>query len=380
MKIAFIGQKGIPATYGGIERFTEEVASRLAQLGHEVTVYVRPHYLKSAMDEYGDTLNWMGKNTFLWKGARGKVVYSYHSKHLDALSHSALCAVQALFEDYDAIVYQAIGPSCLSFISRLFSKALVATIIHSLDWQRSKWGLVAKIIFRCSEPAAIVFPQVVCAVSPSLQEYIRAKYGRQAVVLTPGIGIKPGGHGEGIRDLGLEPQQYILFLNRIVPEKGCHYLLEAFNRLATDKILVIAGDSSQDPGYYEALKSHYSGERIRFLGYVESSMVPDLYANALLYVLPSEVEGLSQTLLEAAAYGCPILASDIEENTKLLGQMGAYFEKGNVKDLAEKLEKIIRDGYPFINQVDILRQYVKDNFSWEHTCSTLIDAINSVKK
>jgi glycosyltransferase involved in cell wall biosynthesis len=375
MKIAFIGQKGIPATYGGIEKFTEEVAIRLSNLGHEVTVYTRPHYLKTSEKDFNTELKWLSPNALTYNGVLIKRIPSIPTKHLDTFSHTFLCTCDALLGDYDAIIYQAIGPSSLSVIPRLFSKSLVISIIHSLDWKRKKWGHLARILLRIAECFSIYSPKRVFVISDTLRQYFASRYRRKTTVLTPGIEIDQQIDIHLIEKLGLIPHEYILFLNRIVPEKGCHYFLEALAKIKTDKKVVIAGDNTQEPRYFERLKQRFSNDQILFLGYVEKKVKCALYANAFLYVLPSEIEGLPQTLLEAAAYGCPVLASDIPENLKVLGENGFYFRRGDAEDLANKLEYLLKNPETLTSHVAFLKDLIKQTYSWGRTCSALLEGI-----
>ena len=295
-------------------------------MGHQVTVYARSHYLDGPGKEQRSKLGWVTKRSFVWKNVLVRIVPSFPTKHLDAISHTVLCSLDALVRRYDAVVYQAIGPSSCSFIPRLLSSSKVIVIIHSLDWRRQKWGRLAQILLRAAEYPSTHFPHHLFVLSGILQDYYRERRGSDSEVLPPGIEISENGPRKSLEGLGIEQGKYVLFLNRIMPEKGCHYLLDAFSRIETNCRLVVAGDNSQEPDYFKKLMRDYRDKRIIFLGYVPKDVLSALYSNAFLYVLPSDVEGLPQTLLEAAAYGCPTLASDIPENMQTLRGQGALFQ------------------------------------------------------
>ncbi len=376
MKIAFIGQKGIPATYGGIEKFTDEVSTRLAAMGHQVTVYARSHYLDGPGKEQRSKLGWVTKRSFVWKNVLVRIVPSFPTKHLDAISHTVLCSLDALVRRYDAVVYQAIGPSSCSFIPRLLSSSKVIVIIHSLDWRRQKWGRLAQILLRAAEYPSTHFPHHLFVLSGILQDYYRERRGRDSEVLPPGIEISENGPRKSLEGLGIEQGKYVLFLNRIMPEKGCHYLLDAFSRIETNCRLVVAGDNSQEPDYFKKLMRDYRDKRIIFLGYVPKDVLSALYSNAFLYVLPSDVEGLPQTLLEAAAYGCPTLASDIPENMQTLRGQGLYFKHGDVESLTEGLKWALSNPVGLRSAADRVGTFVRHTYSWERTCAVLLEGIS----
>ena len=355
LKIAFIGQKGIPAIYGGIENFTEEVSIRLAEKGHRVTVYCRPHYT-----------SFEG----LYRGVDLKKIKSIKTKHLDALSHTFFCSLDSLGKDFDIICYQALGPSSLCFIPRFLGKTKVFTLIHSLDWKRKKWGKAAQFLIRMAEYPSILFPHKVAVVSDALKSYFEEKFNVRVEKITPGI--KPAKFREPgrIKEFGLEKDKYILFLGRLVPEKGCHYLLEAFQNLDTDFKLFIAGDGYFSDEYLKTLHQKKS-DKIIFGGYVDEKLKEELYSCAYLFVLPSEMEGLPHTVWEALSYGKCVLTSDIPENREAFGPWGITFKNRDILDLKEKL-KLLLSRKDLVNSKNKERmEYIGKNYSWDKTADGL---------
>ncbi|HEX9912326.1 MAG TPA: glycosyltransferase family 4 protein [candidate division Zixibacteria bacterium] len=355
MKIAFIGQKGIPATYGGVEDFTEKVALRLSKKGHQVTVYCRPYYTQIEGE---------------YKGVGLKKIKSIKTKHLDAISHTLFSSLDTLFKDYDLINYQGIGPSSLSFLPRLNSKTKVVVTIHSLDWKRKKWGPLAKTLLRVAEYPSVFFPHKVATVSQELKSYLEKRFKREIFKFTPGIDPPNYREPQRIKRFGLEKEKFILFLGRLVPEKGCQYLLEAFKDLDTDYKLFVAGNGFFSEDYLKKLHL-YKSERIIFGGFVEKEVLDELFTNAYLYVLPSEVEGVPQTLLQALSYGRGVLASDIPENKEVMDKWGFYFRNKDVKDLKENLASLLNDKELVLNGGNQRSSYVKSKFSWDRTADDL---------
>lgn len=325
MKIAILGTKGIPATWGGIERHVEELAMRFVRAGHEVTVYCRPYYTTTT-DEF-------------YEGIRLKKLPTIRRKNYDAITHTLLATLHLLREHYDMVHYHAIGPATLSIIPRVFGKKTVATV-HGLDWQREKWGRRARTYLKFGEHAAVWFPHSTIAVSRFLKDYLETKYHRRVNYIPSAVSDPVFLPPSAIRSYGLEGGDYILFVARLVPEKGAHFLIDAFAGLRTDKKLVIAGGSSDSDEYVERLKAA-AGDRVIFTGYVYGDVLHELYSNAYCYVHPSTIEGLPITLLEAVAYGRCVVASDIPPNLEVVKDAGIAFESKNVEDLCRALQTAI---------------------------------------
>jgi glycosyltransferase involved in cell wall biosynthesis len=348
LKIAMLGQKGIPATYGGIERHVEELATRLVERGHDVTVYCRPYYTK-IRGEY--------------RGVRLAQVPSIRTKHLDTATHCALAVPRILAGDYDIVHVHALGPSMFAHLPRLRGMKTVVTV-HGLDWQREKWGAFASWVLRRCEYTATEFPNRTIVVSKALREYFQEKRDCSVTYIPNGTVLPHVREASQIREMGIEPGRYILFVGRLVPEKGCHYLLEAFRKVDTDLNLIIAGGTSFSSEYVEHL--HEMGnERTRFLGYVYGDVLDELYSNARAFVLPSDIEGLPIALLEAMSFGNCCLTSDIPENLEVIGDCGATFRQGDVDDLAEKLAELLANEDRCRSIGDRARRHVLETYDWD---------------
>ena len=324
LKIAFLGLKGIPFP-AGIENFTEEVGARLAARGHQVTVYVRPYVEVGAC----------------YKGMRIVHLPSINTKHLDAITHTFLATLHVLGSDADIVHFHALGPSVFAWLPRLCGRVTVSQV-HGLDWGRAKWGWFARQCLRAAETAALYFPHRTMAISRDLVGYFAARYGRE-VDYVP-TGVMPGEFHAPllIRELGLEGDDYLLFLGRLVPEKGCHHLLAAYAGLNTSRKLVIAGPASHTEDYAESLR-RMAGPNVIFTGAVTGRLLEELYSHAYLYVLPSDVEGLPHSLLHALSFGKCVVASDIEANREAMGECGVTFRRGDVVDLRATLAALLAD-------------------------------------
>lgn len=327
MKIALIGSKGIPARSGGVEKHTEELAVRLAQKGHQVLVYSRSGYTRKRQKNY-----------------RGvKIIYPPYipTKNLAAITHTLTSIIHILFQKVDIIHIHSIGPSLLAFIPRLFKrKAKTIVTFHSRDRFNQKWGVLARLFLTLGEWTAVNFPHLTIAVSKTLYNFCQRKYPNKNIVYIPnGASLFPKLKPHNIKKWGLQENNYFLTVSRLIPLKGIHYLIQAFKSLTLNKKLVIVGEADQENKAYEIYLKHLvsNNSKIILAGEQRGKVLAELFSSAYLYVLPSEVEGLSVSLLEAMGVGrCP-LVSDIKENKEAIGEIGYTFHSKKVGDLARML-------------------------------------------
>jgi glycosyltransferase involved in cell wall biosynthesis len=352
MKIAMIGQKGIPSRSGGVEVHVEEIAKRLVQKGCEVDVYCRKGH---CLEKGG-----------CYQGVRTIFTPCLRSKSLEAITHSFISTLHAIFRRNDIIHYHALGPSILAFLPRLFGIRVVCTV-HGLDWQRDKWGGLSKKVLKFGEYASAKFAHRTISVSEALVDYYRKKYNKEIEYIRNGVEIKKAPAPTQIKErCGLEEDSYLLYLGRLVPEKGVHYLIEAYGRTDTDKKLVIAGGSSHSDDYEKELHAMAEGNRnILFTGFVYGPILEELLRNALIYILPSDVEGMPISLLEAMSYGQCCLVSDIAENRAVVSGYGYTFKQGDPADLAAKLQMLLRQGEMVHKDRERIIEYVMENFCWD---------------
>lgn len=325
IRIAFIGGRGVVSKYSGIESYYEQAGRELAALGHEVTIYCRNYF----------TPEIAGHN-----GMRIVRLPTIRSKHLETLVHTFLSTVHAMFSGYDIVHFHALGPALFSFLPRIVGQKTAVTV-QGLDWQRRKWGAVAARALQAGEAAA-AFANTTMVVSQTLQHYYQRKYRRQTIYVPNGTELTPRRSPCRLPDWGLESGQYVLFLGRFSPEKNCLLLIEAFENVRTGMKLVLAGGSSHSDAYVEQLRSHES-ERIRLLPWVSGAELEELLSNAALFVLPSDLEGMSLALLDAMGTGVCVLTSDIAENKELVDGAGFTFHRGDQDDLEDMLDLLLRD-------------------------------------
>ena len=355
MKIAMIGHKRIPSREGGVEIVVEELATRLVKDGHQVDVYNRRG--KNVQDKNADKDK---KKLKEYKGVKIITIPTINKKGIDALIYSFLASIRVLFGKYDILHYHAEGSCAMLWIPHLFKKKIVVTI-HGLDWQRSKWGGFATKYIKFGEKLAVKYADKIIVLSKGIQKYFKDTYDRDTVFIPNGVN-KPTIREANIikQKYGLVKDNYILFLARIVPEKGLHYLIEAFKQVKTDKKLVIAGGASHTNDYLEKIKKMASeDDRIIMTGFVQGQELEELYSNCYLYCLPSDVEGMPLSLLEAMSYGCNCLVSNIEENIQLGKEDIYYFEKSNISNLKLRLEELILN-----NEKLKRKQYDLKNYDW----------------
>jgi glycosyltransferase involved in cell wall biosynthesis len=359
-----VGQRGVPATYGGVERHVEEIGARLVGMGHEVIVYCRPHYTSDARSTH--------------RGIQLRHLNTLQTKHFEAIVHSAGATLSAIHDQVDIVHYHALGPGLVSPLPRVGSRAKVVQTIHGLDQDRSKWGRLASSVLGLGCWMSARVPDATVVVSRSLQQHYRAAYGRHTSYICNGVDavdmdIPPG---ETLQRHGLTRGDYLLFVGRLVPEKAPDLLLRAFRRLARpDLRLVIAGGSSFTAEYVWSLRTLARRDtRVVMTGYLHGEPLEELYANAAAFVLPSDVEGMPLTLLEAAAHGTPILASDIDPHREMLGVSAPgrrLFRRGDEDDLVATLEAMLADPVPEVAGAHETRLMVHKEFSWDRAADEL---------
>lgn len=358
LHIAMLGHKRIPSREGGVEIVVSELSQRMASKGHKVTCFNRKghHVSGAAFDE-------VAKKEY--NGVNLKTVPTIDKKGLAAMTSSFFAAVCAAFGKYDVVHFHAEGPCAMLWLPKLFGKRCIATI-HGLDHQRAKWGKFASFYIRAGEKCAVRFADEIIVLSKNVQEYFENNYNRKTVFIPNGASEVQKKDAEKITELyGINKDEYILFLGRLVPEKGIKYLIEAFKKIKTDKKLVIAGGSSDTEDFKKELEAVADDERIIFTGFVQGRTLEELFSNAYVYVLPSDLEGMPLSLIEAMSYGNCCLTSDIEECSQVIGDCGVSFKKSDIEDLREKLQ-ILCDDFSIVEKYKSLSaEYINSKYSWD---------------
>ena len=358
-KIAMFGHKRW-SREGGVEIVVKELCTRMAQKGCEVTCYNRSgHHVSGAEYDSVDETE--------YKGITQKYVPTIEKKGLAAVSSSFFAALCSAFGKYDVVHIHAEGPAFFSCLPKMLGKRVVVTI-HGIDWQREKWqsGFGSKFI-RQGEKNAVKYADEIIVLSKGVQEYFKETYGRETHFIPNGVNRPQIRKANLITEkFGLKKDSYILFLGRLVPEKGIRYLVEAFKNVKTDKKLVIAGGSSDTDSFMEELKELAKGDdRILFTGFVQGAMLDELYSNAYIYTLPSDLEGMPLSLLEAMSYGNCCLVSDIPECAEVVEDKALIFKKSDVEDLREKLQDACDHPEMVMKMKNQAADFICEKYNWD---------------
>lgn len=350
MNIAFAVVKNI-GRGGGIERYTEELGARLVQRGHAVRVY--------SMRHYGRIDRWH-------RGMRVLTVPCCPGAASEKLSAGIAAVVHAAVSPWADLVHlHSVGPGAMGWLLRWRRRPALVQF-HGIEWQRSRWSPFSARVLKFLEHWSVRGNREVTAVSQTQCDYFRQTYGITPRYIPGGAETKTPVPANEIAAWGLAPQQYVLFASRLVPEKGAHYLVEAFRRLATPCRLVIAGDVPGAAAYREKLRRLAANDpRIVWPGYVEGRLLDELFSQARIYVQPSDVEGLSLALLEAMSYGRCCLASDIPENCEALAGHGATFHRGDTGDLAAQLQRLLDNPAQAEAYAAGAAEHVRRHYSWD---------------
>jgi glycosyltransferase involved in cell wall biosynthesis len=350
IKIAIIGIRGIPASYSGFETFVEQISKRLVARGHDVTVYNRSTFV-------------------LYKGKRYLGIQlvrlpTLPTKHLDSIIHTFIASLHAFFQKYDIVYVCGVGNAPLVFLLRS-RKAKVILNVDGADWQRDKWGTFAKLYLRLCERIATWTPHVIIADSRVIERRYRELFGVETLFIPYGANIRRHEGSDVLERFDLEPQGYVLFVGRLVPENSAHTLIQAFNRIETHLKLAIVGDAPYADEYKESLKKQ-AGGRVVFTGYLFGEEYQEISSNAYLYVLSSGVDGTRPVLLDQMAFGNACLVRNTPANMEVIGQSGSWFDNANAEeDLALKLQYLADHPEEVVALRAAAEERVRRKYSWE---------------
>lgn len=362
MKIAMIGQKGIPSRFGGIETHVTELSTRLVRHGHDVTAYSRGWYSDKKMKRFN--------------GIALQFVPTIRSKHLDAITHTVFSTVHAcFFLRPDVIHYHGVGPSLVAWLARLLRpQAVVISTFHCIDRHHAKWGPFARLALRLGEKASVKFAHATIAVSKTLRNYASLNYDKPVQYIPNGITpVRMPVNEAMLRGFGLQPFQYIAMVSRLVPHKGAHTLIDAWKKarkekpeLFAGKKLAIVGGSAFTDAYVKQLHAMVSGDdSIVLTGYQTGDALKALFAGASFVAHPSTSEGLPIAILEAMSYGKAVVASDIAENMEVISPYGVPFPVDDVDALKTKLIELTKDPMQAASIGHQARTFVEQNYHWD---------------
>lgn len=364
MKIAFIGQKGIPAKYGGVERYVEAVSQNLVKLGHEVFVYTRPYYTNNQQKKY--------------KGVNLISLNSLRTKNFDAITHTFISTMHALVQDYDVIHYQGVGPSLLSWIPRIFKPSCrVIVTFHSLDRNHAKWSRLAKLILQLGEWTACHFPHQTVTVSKGLQSYCLQKYNTPTTYIPNGVYtsfVSPTTIKSITKKYNIEKGKYLITVARFVKHKRVDDIIRAFSLVTKkDLKLVIVGGSTFTSEYTDYLyQLGKKDKRIKFIDYLPAEKLFPLMAGALGFVSASEDEGMPITILESLSLGLPLILSDIDGHRELfINCPSLVFPVGDLTAIQTRIQQLIKQKTKWQKIAKLNKLMIDEHYNWEDIARSL---------
>ena len=361
MKVIVTGTRGIPGIMGGVETHCEESFPRIAKSGFDVTVIRRKNYVR-------DTLQ-------VFKGVRLVDIKSPKKKSFEAIIHTFRAIVKAKKLHADIIHIHAVGPALLTPVARLLGLKVVFTH-HGPDYDRDKWGFIARSMLKLGERMGCLFANQVVVISDVIKDILIRKYNRKDCHLIYNGVPAPDftDASDFFRELGIEKEHYILGMCRFVPEKNLHHLVEAFSKIDNKGYkLVLAGDTDFEDDYSRNLKTTARNNGVVLAGFVQGRKLHALLSNARCFVLPSSHEGLPIALLEAMSYKLPVIVSDIPANIEIKLSQDTYFPVGDIADLQKKLQKMVDTPYAQIT-------YDMQKYNWDTIADQLAEVYKSCYK
>lgn len=349
-----VGLRGLEDGLGGVEKAVKEISTRLVKMGVDVTCYCR--------SKYNDRKEYEGV-----KLINNPTIYS---KHLETAVYALSSIWDVTFSDYDVVHIHALASSGLAWLPRFIGKKKVVITIHGLDWQRAKWGIIASSILKCGEWSAIKFANSCITVSDSLSTYFQVRYPGKKIFYVPnGCDVQTQSYPNP--PLGLESKKYILYLGRIVPEKGVHKLIEAYKGVETDYSLIIAGPLPYSGEYGKTLQELADSDpRVKLVGSVVGEDKSALLQHAYMVVLPSEIEGFPIVALEAASHKTCLAISQIPTSVDVIGDRkisrGFVFDPNSIEQMTNVLSTAVQVPDLVKSLGEQSYEYVQENFSWDN--------------
>lgn len=364
MKIAIMGIRGIPANYGGFETFAEELAPRLVRMGHDVTVYGRSNMIDYDKDFY--------------KGVRIKVLPTISHKYLDTVVHTLICSLHSFFIAYDVVFICNSANALFALLPRMWGKPVVLNV-DGLEWKRQKWNWAGKAFYKVSEFLATIFPNHIVTDAIDVQQYYEKRFKKSSTFIPYGAPEEKAATTDVLEQHNLRPDEYVLYVSRMEPENNAHRVVHAFEKVHTDKKLVMVGDAPYSHEYIADLKKT-GDERIIFTGYVFGRGYRELQSNAYLYVQATEVGGTHPALVEGMGYGNCILANDVPEHREVLGETGIYFSRSDDDDLRSKMQMLLDNPELVAQRRQSVVRRVRAKYSWDRVAEQYVDLFNKAAK
>lgn len=350
MRIAILGTRGVPASYGGFETFAEHLSTRMVARGHDVTVYCRSHYVSPRQLEY--------------HGVRLKVLPTIRHKYFDTVVHAFISSLHAVTGRYDAVLICNAANAPFAPILRLTGTP-VALNVDGLEHKRKKWNWLGRSYYLMAEKLATWLPNEIVTDARVIQDYYLAHYKTPTTMIAYGAEIERRPDRAAVRQWRVEPNRYVLYVSRLEPENNAHLVIKAFKKVRTSHKLLIVGDAPYAYEYINELRERAGGDhRIIFTGFVFGDAYRALQQNAYCYVHATEVGGTHPALLEAMGYGNCVLTLATPENLEVVGEDGIPYNDEN--DLAERLQRVLRDGSMVSRYRQRAQERVRQYYDWEH--------------
>lgn len=353
LRIAMVGTRGVPANYSGFETCVEELGARLVERGHQVTVYCRSHHVQYPGDQY--------------RGMRLVKLPTIRNKYLDTIVHTALSCVHLAPQPFDVVMAFIVGNSPVCLIPKLAGKP-VALNVDGLDWQRDKWPSPAKRYLRWCERIAGFTTDAIVTDARVVQEYYRDEYGLKTHLIAYGADVHRLEPNGTLSRFGLTPDEYVLYVGRLVPENRADELIDAFADLQTDKRCVIVGDAPYEDDYKRALQrqAEASGGKVTLAGYVFGDGYWELLTNAYAYVFPPMAGGSHPALIEALAVGNCVVVRDTPANLEVAAGVAIpYPGDDGTPALRDILQRVVDDPGLVSEYRARASRYIAERYSWE---------------
>jgi glycosyltransferase involved in cell wall biosynthesis len=354
MKIIVLGTRGFPDVQGGIEKHCEELFTRIAVLGNDVTVITRTPYIPK------------NKRKDIYKGVKFLHIWCPRKKSFEAIIHTFIGVIVARLNSPDVLHIHGVGPSLLIPFAKLLGLKVVMTH-HGPDYERQKWGKLAKFILKKGESFGVRFADKVIVISKIIKDSVEKLYSiKNTEILYNGISVPSKIYPDGtLSKYHLEPNKYVFTACRFVPEKGLHDLIKAYAAIPNpDFKLVIAGEADHESDYSRTLKESAKENGVVLTGYTFGKELGELFSNAGLFVLPSYYEGLPIALLEAMSYNLPVLISDIPQHKEVNLNSKRYFRTGDADDLKFKMIQLVREGIGEEEKTEF-NDVIQEKYNWE---------------
>jgi len=350
MRIAILGTRGIPASYGGFETFAEHLSTRLVARGHQVTVYCRAHYVSPRQLEF--------------HGVRLEVLPTIRHKYFDTVVHAFLSALHAVPKRFDVALICNAANAPFAPILRLTGTP-VAINVDGLEHKRKKWGRLGRHYYRVAEYLSTILPNEMVTDAQVIRHYYLAQHNAKSTMIAYGSEVERRPDRAAVRKWRVEPNRYVLYVSRLEPENNAHLVIEAFKKVRTAYRLLVVGDAPYAENYINDLKSRAKGDkRIIFTGFVFGQDYRALQQNAYCYVHATEVGGTHPALVEAMGYGNCVLTLATPENMEVVGD--AAIPYADEFDLTEKLQRVLRDGSLVHAYRNRAQSRAQSHYDWEH--------------